>query len=128
MHVTLVENAENDVHDEERGEDEERQRLEKLLQDQAFALQLAFHRRRQHFGRGFLDEIGHVAERHARLRIETKRNAGELVQVVDRLQAQLASSISSAREPGSVCPCRPAGRKAGANLPDRRGPHHPLRG
>ena len=56
MHVALVKNAEDDIHDEERRDDQIRQRLEKLLQDETFALELAFHGRRQGFARGFLDK------------------------------------------------------------------------
>ena len=61
---------------------------EELLQDKSFTLHLAFHRRRQNFGGCFLDEIGDIAERDARLGIETERDAGELVHVIDRLQAE----------------------------------------
>ena len=39
----------------QRAEDEKRQRLEELLEDEAFALQFAFNRRRQSFGGGFLE-------------------------------------------------------------------------
>ena len=95
MHIALVENAEDDIHDEDRGDDEERQRLEELLQDEAFALQLAFDRRRQDFGGRFLDEVGDIAERHARFGVETEGDAGELVEVIDRLQPERSSSISS---------------------------------
>ena len=91
VHITLVENPENDVHDENRGEDKERQRPEKLLEHQAFSLHLAFHRRRQNFRGGLLDEISHVTERHAGFRIETECDAGELIQVIDPLQPQFRS-------------------------------------
>ena len=43
-----------------------------LLQDKAFTLHLACHRRRQHFGRCFLDVVGHIAQCDARFRIETE--------------------------------------------------------
>src|SRR5207342_3232908 len=49
MDIAFVENAQNHVHDEERGDDEEGQRREELLQDQAFTLHFAFHGRRQNF-------------------------------------------------------------------------------
>ena len=88
MDVALVKNAEDDIHDEERRDDEERQRAEELLQDKAFTLQLAFHRRRQHFRGRLLDVVGHIAERDARFGIETKGDAGELVRVIDRLQTE----------------------------------------
>ena len=88
MHVALVKNSKDNIHDKDRGEDEERQRPEELLEDEAFSLHLAFYRRRQDLGRGLFDEIGHVAERRVRLGIEAESDAGKLVQVVDRLQAE----------------------------------------
>ena len=51
MDVALVKNAENHIHDEDRRDNEKGQRLEKLLQDETFALQFAFHGRRQNFRR-----------------------------------------------------------------------------
>ena len=94
MDVAFVENAENHIHDKERRDDEEGQSGKELLQDKAFTLQLAFHRRRQHFGRCFLDVVGHIAQCDARFGIETKRDAGELVRVIDRLQAECLLSMS----------------------------------
>ena len=101
MHVALVENPEDDVHDEDRSDDEERQRPEKLLEDEPLALHLAFDGRRQYFGGGFLNEVDRIAERDAGLGIETESDAGELIEVIDRLQPDVSFAISSAHESGS---------------------------
>ena len=95
MDVALVENAEDDIHDEDGSEDEERQRPEKLLEHEAFPLHFAFDRRRQNFGGGFLDEVGDVAKRDPGLGIETESDASELIQVIDRLQTEFSFAISS---------------------------------
>jgi hypothetical protein len=128
MHVALVENAEDDIHDEDGGENKERQCPKKLLEDEAFALHLAFHRRRQHFRGGFLDKIRHVAERRVGLGIEAEGNAGELIQVIDRLQPEPFSFVFvSVRIGIRVLPLS-GRRKAGADPRARSDPRRPLRG
>ena len=79
MHVALVENAEDDIHDEDGSNHQEWQRLEKLLQDETFALNLAFDSGRQYFGRGFLDVVDRITERYIGFEIESKGHARELI-------------------------------------------------
>ncbi len=104
MDVALVKNAENHIHDEEGGDNEKRQRGEELLKDEAFALQLAFHRRRQHFRGGFVDEIRHVTECDTGFGVEAEGDAGELVGVIDRLQAERLLRVVRARIGISLSP------------------------
>jgi hypothetical protein len=59
-----------------------------LLEDKAFSLKLTVHRAGQNLRGGFVDILGDVAERGVRFYIEAKRDAGELVDVIDRLQAE----------------------------------------
>ena len=88
MDIALVENSENHIHDKERRDNEKGQSVEELLQDKAFTLQLAFHRRRQHFRRRFLDVVGHIAQGDARFGVETKVTLVNWFGVIDRLQAE----------------------------------------
>src|SRR2546423_1586367 len=93
MNVALIKNAEDDIHHEHGGKDKKGQRFEELLQTKAFALNLAFHRRRQFLSLGFLDVISHIAERRVRFRIEAESDTGELIEVINGLQAELGGRL-----------------------------------
>src|SRR2546423_15467295 len=89
MHVALVENAEDDIHDKDRSNDKERQCPKKLLEDEPLALQVALDAGWQYFGGGFLNIVNRIAERDIGLGVETEGNTGELIEVIDRLQTDV---------------------------------------
>src|ERR1700730_15963862 len=88
MNVALVENSEDDIHNEECGQDEKRERLEQLLKDQAFPLKLPFHCRRKSFCRRLLNKRGNISQSHSRFCIKAKGYARKLVQVVNGLETE----------------------------------------
>src|SRR2546425_2291974 len=87
MDIALVKNPQDHVHDKERADDEKRKRLEKLLENQPLPLKLSFDRGRQSFGGSFLNKISYAPQSHARFDVEAESDAGKLVRVIDRLEA-----------------------------------------
>src|SRR4029450_75739 len=89
VHVALVKNSENHVHDENGSEQQHRQRTEQLLEHECFALEDTLHGGiiRMELREGVLDELGGVANSNVRQQIEVKSDTSELVEVVDHLGA-----------------------------------------
>ena len=125
MHIALVENTEDYIHHEHRCDDQKRQRLKELLEDQTLTLQLASYRWRQYLRGRFLDVLNHIAERHIGFSIEPEGHARELIEVIDRLQSEVLLRFrDSANRDHAYCRC-PVSRKlredlAGWCAPDRR--------
>src|SRR3982074_118630 len=93
MDIALVENAENHIHDKDGRENKERQRREELLEDEAFALHFAFDRWGQDLGSRLFNEVRNVPESSVRFGVETKGHGRKLIQVVDRLEAELGGKL-----------------------------------
>src|SRR2546423_1225413 len=86
MDIALVENAENHIHDEDGSKDEKGERAEKLLKDEAFALQFTFDRWRQNLGRRLFNEVSYISKCGVGLGVEPEGDGRKLVQMVDRLE------------------------------------------
>src|SRR5690348_5227057 len=85
MNVTLVENTEDQVHDDERSRDQERDGGERLLERLRIALEIRIDRAR-HADLGFrlCDGLSRLAERRPRSQVEAEGNCGELPLIADR--------------------------------------------
>ena len=64
MHVAFVKNSQNHVHNKDRGEQQQGQRTEQLLEHERFSLENALHGGvlRMDLCEGVLDELGGVAD------------------------------------------------------------------
>src|SRR6266446_2615549 len=87
MNVAFVENSEDHIHDEDHGEEQQRQRLEQLTKDKRFSLEYGLHTRElaTHLCEAVFDEFGRVTNRDVREQVEVDGHAGELIEVIDRL-------------------------------------------
>ena len=82
--VALVEHAEHDVHDDERGQDQQRLRGERGLEGLGGSLEAGVDVGRQaDLPLRRLDVLDRVSERRARREVEGERDRGELALVVD---------------------------------------------
>jgi hypothetical protein len=62
VHIALVEDAENDIHNKQSGKDKKRKRLKELLENQAFSLKLPLDGRRQSLSRRLLNKCTHITQ------------------------------------------------------------------
>src|SRR5206468_13105481 len=87
MHVALVKNSQNHIHNKNRGEQQHRQRAKQLLEHERFALEDALHAwvMRMDLRESVLNELGGIADGDVRQQVEVERDAGELIQMVDSL-------------------------------------------
>ena len=85
MDVALVENAEDQVDDDERRQDQQRHGAERLLERLRGALEARVEgRRRTEFDHRLLHGVGRLAERHALGEVEADGDRRELALVADR--------------------------------------------
>ena len=70
--VALVEDRQDDVHDEHGEDHQDRQVADGVLERQGLALQARAQRRRHDLRRGLRDVIGRVPDRDARLQVERR--------------------------------------------------------
>src|ERR1700746_2498366 len=88
MHVAFVKNSQNYIHNKDRGEQQQGQRTEQLLEHERFSLENTLHGRgfRMDLCEGVLDELGGIPDGDVWQQVEIKRDAGELVQMIDSLR------------------------------------------
>ena len=85
MDHALIENTQNDVHGDERGQDQDRRAAQRTLKCLRAALEAGGDRRRQvHCLHRLLDRRYGIADRRARSEVEAQGYRGELALVVDR--------------------------------------------
>src|SRR5438105_15856364 len=87
MNIAFVKNSEDHIHDEDRGEEQQRQRPEQLTKDKRFALECGLHTRKlsMHLCETVFDEFGRVTDCDVRQQVEIDGHAGELIEVIDCL-------------------------------------------
>ena len=88
MHITLVEDRQDYVHHKHCEGHQDRQTGNGIAKGLRFALQLSANRGRNNLSRTFLNVIGRIAQRHARLQIEEESHGCELIQVIHCLRTQ----------------------------------------
>src|SRR5438067_5751590 len=109
MDVAFVENSENNIHHENRGEKKERQTAKELAKDERFALEAGLHTRDLllHLREAVFDEFRGIADRDVWKQVEVDGYACELVEVIDCLRTNdlLARCYSAQRHEigGSTC-------------------------
>src|SRR5438094_233717 len=88
MDVAFVENSENNIHHENRGEKKERQTAKELAKDERFALEGGLHTRNllMHLCEAVFDEFRGITDRNVWQEVEVDGDACELVEVIDRLR------------------------------------------
>src|SRR5437868_3135056 len=88
VHIAFVKNSQNHIHNKDRGEQQQRQRVEELPEHQCFALEDALDSRmlRMDLREGFLDRLGGIANCDVWQQVEVERNTGELIQMVHSLR------------------------------------------
>ena len=67
---TFVENSQNDIHDEDRHEEQNPELRESIRKGLGLSLELTTNRRGKDFRRGPLDELGRVSSGHPGLQIK----------------------------------------------------------
>ncbi len=97
--VALVEHAEHDVDDEDRGSDQERGRGQRRLESLGGAAERASDGRRQaQFAFQRLDAIHRLSDRYSRRQIERQRYRRELSLVIDRERLHFRGKASKAAQ------------------------------
>ena len=89
MHIAFVKNSQNHIHNKDRGEQQQGQRAEQLLEHECFSLKDTLHGRiiGMDLRECILDELGGIADRDVWQQVEVECDTGELIQVVHRLRA-----------------------------------------
>src|SRR6266550_451061 len=88
MDITFVKNSENHIHDEDRGDEQQRQRFKQLAKDERFPLESGLHTRNllMHLCEAVFDEFRGITDRNVWQEVEVDGDACELVEVIDRLR------------------------------------------
>ena len=85
MDIALIEDPEDEVDDDERGEDQHRHRRERILEGLGITLESRVDGARQvQLGLGPLDRIRRLTERRALRQVEADGDRGELALMADR--------------------------------------------
>src|SRR4029453_5301604 len=89
MHVAFVKNSQNYIHNKDRGEQQQGQGTEQLLEHERFSLENTLHGGvlRMDLREGVLDELGGIADGDVWQQVEVERDTGELIQMVHSLRA-----------------------------------------
>jgi hypothetical protein len=89
MHIAFVKNSQNHIHNKDRGEQQQRQRAEKLPEHKRFPLEGALNGWviRMDLREGILDGLGGISDRDVWRQVEVEGNAGELIQMIHRLRS-----------------------------------------
>src|SRR5262245_44135401 len=89
MHITLVKNAQNLIHDENCRKQQQGQGTKQLSEHERLALEGSLHGWvvRLDLRYGTLDVLRSIANRRVRQQVEIERDAGELVKMVHSLRA-----------------------------------------
>ncbi len=87
MDVAFVKNSENHVHHEDRADQKQRQRAEKLAKNERFALESGLHAwiLLMYLRKRIFDELRRVTDRLTRQQIKIDCDAGELIEMIHRL-------------------------------------------
>src|SRR4051794_34944083 len=88
VHVTLVKNSQNHIHDEDCREKQQGQRLKQLSEYKRLALKRSLHGwvMRLDLRYGILDVLRSIANRRIRQQVKIKRDTGKLVEMVNGLR------------------------------------------
>src|SRR5207245_9397928 len=88
VHIALVKNSEDHIHDEDCSKQQQGQRLEQLPEHERFALEHPLHSWVMwlELREGVLDILGSIADGDVWQQVEVERDAGELVYMVDCLR------------------------------------------
>src|SRR6266550_398243 len=89
VHIALVENSEDHIHDKDGSEQQQGQRLEQLPKYKRFALEDSLHGwiTRMDLIEGLLNVLRGIANGDVRQQVEVERDAGELIQMVHSLRS-----------------------------------------
>src|SRR6266516_1521595 len=118
MDVAFVKNSQDHIHDKNRGEQEQRQRLKELAKDERFPLESGLDTRNllMHLREAVFDEFRGITDRNIWQQVEVDSHAGELVEVIDCLRTndllcrgyraqrhEVGRSASSGRDRSTAC-------------------------
>src|ERR1700689_5027524 len=99
MDITFVENAEHDVHGEEREGDEEALVLERVLERLRGALERPANAGGQfNLSLGLRDCVNRIAKRDSRREIERDRHTRELTRVIDGERGHIVREVGEGTE------------------------------
>src|SRR5882757_10138671 len=89
VHIALVKNSQNHIHDEDCRKQQQGQGLKQLSEHERLTLKSSLHSwvMRLNLSHGVLDVLRSIANRGIRQQVEIKSDAGELVEVVHGLRA-----------------------------------------
>src|SRR4029453_808014 len=124
MHVAFVKNSQNYIHNKDRGEQQQGQGTEQLLEHERFSLENTLHGGvlRMDLREGVLDELGGIADGDVWQQVEVERDTGELIQMVHSLRANdffcrcYDTQWDEARHVTCSCSDGPSTRAAGAEI------------